>query len=126
MQTILVVEDSKFLRVANERLLTRNGYHVLGAGDGEEALRLARESRPDLILLDMMLPKVDGPAVLHRLKEDPATSSIPVIVMTSLSQKNAEKLLHEGAAAFLEKGALLENPQPLLTTIKSVLRAAVV
>jgi CheY-like chemotaxis protein len=110
-----------FLRIANQRILTRAGYSVLAAADGEAALQLARGNHPDLILLDMMLPKISGPDVLHTLKSDPATADIPIVVLTSLSQMNAEKLRQEGAAAFLEKGQLVEKPQPLLETIKAVL-----
>jgi CheY-like chemotaxis protein len=121
MPTILVTEDSMFLRIANQRILTRAGYSVLAAADGEAALSLARENHPDLILLDMMLPKISGPDVLHTLKGDPKTADIPVVVLTSLSHMNAERLRQEGAAAFLEKGQLVEKPGPLLETIRAVL-----
>ena len=105
MPKIILVEDNRILKIAQERLLARAGYSVIYAGDGEEALRLAMPEQPDLILLDMMLPKLSGPEVLRRLKSDPATAHIPVIVVTSLSQKNEEKLKEAGAAAFLT-GAL--------------------
>ncbi len=62
---ILLVEDSKFLRLATERALARAGYEINSAPDGEEALRLAKEKLPDLILLDMLLPKMSGPDVLR-------------------------------------------------------------
>ncbi len=103
---VLLVEDSKFLRIANERALSRAGYQVSTAADGEEALRVANDKLPDIILLDMMLPKISGPDVLKALKANPATMDIPVIVLTSLSQKNEEKLLSEGAAAYFEKSTL--------------------
>jgi CheY-like chemotaxis protein len=69
-------------------------------------LQVATEKLPDIILLDMLLPKISGPAVLKALKANPATRDIPVIVLTSLSQKNEEKLLQEGAAAYFEKSTL--------------------
>ena len=69
---ILLVEDSKFLRLATERSLTRAGYGVSTAIDGEQALQMAREQLPDLILLDMLLPKMTGPDVLLALKKDPS------------------------------------------------------
>ncbi|MFZ0296236.1 MAG: response regulator [Candidatus Sulfotelmatobacter sp.] len=103
---ILLVEDSKFLRLATERALTRAGYQMSSAVDGDEALRLAHANRPDLILLDMLLPKMSGPDVLKALKLDPATKSIPVVVMTGMSEKNAARLRDDGAIAFLEKSAL--------------------
>ena len=67
---ILLVEDSKFLRVATERALTTAGYKVISADDGEQASRLAREHAPDLILLDVMLPKMSGPDVLKAFSTD--------------------------------------------------------
>jgi CheY-like chemotaxis protein len=100
---VLLVEDSKFLRAATERALTTAGYQVILAMDGEEGLRKAREQLPALILLDVMLPKITGPNVLKALKEDPATAAIPVMMLTSLSQKNAEKMEQDGAAGFYEK-----------------------
>jgi CheY-like chemotaxis protein len=121
MKTVLVVEDSKLLRVEKEHTLKKAGYMVLTAEDGLEALRVAHEGRPDLILLDMLLPKLDGPSVLRELKKDPVTAQIPVIVVTALCQKNEQKLLQDGAAAFLEKGLLLGTSEPLLYTIKKIL-----
>jgi CheY-like chemotaxis protein len=103
---ILLVEDSKFLRLATERALTRAGYQMSSAVDGDEALRMAHENPPDLILLDMLLPKMSGPDVLKALKQNPVTRLIPVVVMTGLSQKNAARLENDGAFAFLEKSSL--------------------
>jgi CheY-like chemotaxis protein len=118
---VLLVEDSKLMRVEKEHALKRAGYHVVTAVDGMEALSVARTSHPDLILLDMMLPKLDGPSVLRALKADPLTAQIPVVVVTGLSQKNEEKLVHDGAAAFLGKDQLLTSVEPLLQTIRKVL-----
>jgi CheY-like chemotaxis protein len=123
---VLLVEDSKFLRMATERTLTNAGYLVSTASDGEEALQVANDKRPDIILLDMMLPKISGPNVLKALKENPATMHIPVIVLTSLSQKNEEKLLSEGAAAYFEKSALSldQNSSRLSDMVEIVLAKA--
>jgi CheY-like chemotaxis protein len=123
---VLLVEDSKFLRIATERALSRAGYGVSTASDGEEALQLAKDQLPDIILLDMMLPKISGPAVLKALKENPATMDIPVVVLTSLSQKNEEKLLSEGAAAYFEKSTLEldKNSNRLEAVIQTVLGRA--
>jgi CheY-like chemotaxis protein len=87
MSKILLVDDSKFLRLATERALARAGYDVCTATDGELALALAREKKPDVILLDMLLPKMTGPDVLKALKKDPETAGIAVVVFTGLSQK---------------------------------------
>jgi CheY-like chemotaxis protein len=103
MTKILLVDDSKFLRLATERALSRAGYDVSTANDGERALEIAREKKPDVILLDMLLPKMTGPDVLKALKKDPATKGIAVVVLTGLSQKNAVRLQPDGACAFLEK-----------------------
>jgi DNA-binding response OmpR family regulator len=65
---ILIVEDSRFLRLANERALTKAGHNVISASDGAEGLRLATEHRPDLIILDMLLPKMSGPEVLRAIR----------------------------------------------------------
>lgn len=103
---ILVVDDSRFLRTANERALVRAGHNVVSASDGEAGLRLAVEHKPDLIVLDMMLPKMSGPDVLHALRKNDVTAEIPVMVLTSLPQSNEERLIHEGATAYFEKSLL--------------------
>ena len=121
METILLVEDSKFLRVATERILTKAGYQVICAGDGDEAIVLAGSRLPDLIVLDMLLPKLSGPEVLRSLKHNDLTAHIPVVVLSSLSQNNGPKLAQEGADAFIEKGSLLENPRRLLEAIMTAL-----
>jgi DNA-binding response OmpR family regulator len=125
---ILIVDDSRFLRKTNERALQKAGYEVTGTGDGEEGLRLARELRPDLVVLDMMLPKLSGPEVLKALRKDAATAHIPVMVLTSLPQSNEGKLKEEGATAYFQKSALAldKNPDALVQTVKTVLAKAMV
>lgn len=76
--TILLIDDSKFLRRANELAFTKAGYGVLVAADGEEGLRIARDKIPDVIVLDMMLPKISGPQLLQALKGDSRTAGIPI------------------------------------------------
>ena len=121
---ILLIEDSKFQRIANERALVKAGHVVIHAGDGDEGLRMARESIPDLILLDMMLPKVSGLDVLRALKGDVLVKHIPVIVLSGLGQANEAKLLNEGATAFLVKSekSLLNNSSILIQAIEEVLK----
>ena len=104
---ILLVEDSKPLRHENEGALQRAGYEVICAEDGESALEMAQAGHPELILLDMILPKMTGPEVLRHLKRDARTKDIPVVVLSSLSEKNRQKLMEEGADDYLEKGALM-------------------
>jgi CheY-like chemotaxis protein len=121
---ILLVEDSKFLRMATDRALTTAGYEVISASDGEQALRLAREHLPALILLDVMLPKMTGPDVMRILKNDPATAAIPVMMLTGLSQKNAKQLEKDGASGFFEKSdsMLGKGPQSLLASVDRILK----
>jgi len=107
---ILLVEDSKPMRKENESALLCAGYEVITAEDGETALLAAKEQKPDLVLLDMILPKMSGPEVLKHLKADPATAEIPVVVLSSLTEKNREKLMEEGADEYLEKNALMPGP----------------
>jgi CheY-like chemotaxis protein len=124
MTKVLLIEDSKFLRVATERALTRAGYEVSTADNGELALQVAREKMPDLILLDLLLPKVTGPDVLKALKSDPATAGIAVVVLSGMSGKNAEWLRKDGAFAFLgkEEMALDRGSGALLGAVAAILR----
>lgn len=121
---VLVVEDSKFLRASTTRVLAKAGYEVVCAGDGEEALRLARQQMPELILLDVMLPKITGPDVLKALKKDAVTATIPVMMLTSLSQKNATALEKDGAAGFYEKSETMlgAGADSLLAAIEKMLK----
>jgi CheY-like chemotaxis protein len=92
---MLLVEDSKFLRIATEHSLSKAGYLVSTAADGEEALQVAKEKLPD-----MMLPKISGPNVLKALKENPATIHIPVIVLSPAYRTRTRKTHQRGAAAY--------------------------
>ena len=122
MTTILLVDDSILLRAANAAILTRAGYTVLTAGDGEEALEVVQQHRPDLVILDLMMPKLGGEQVLQALRKDATTKYIPVIVLTSLYQKNEQRLRQAGASAFIEKSSLLDKPQGLLDIVEQVLK----
>jgi CheY-like chemotaxis protein len=124
---ILLVDDSRFLRKAGEQALRRAGYEVSTASDGDEALKIAQEQIPNLILLDMMLPKLPGLEVLRALKQNAATKDIPVIILTGLSERNSEKLLKEGATSYVEKSdKLLEKDgAALIQAVTQVLGKAV-
>jgi CheY-like chemotaxis protein len=123
---ILVAEDSGFMRVAIERVLARAGHQVTTVADGRQAIQIAEQRLPELLILDMMLPKLSGLEVLEILKQNPNTQHIPVVVLTSLSQKNESRLLQAGAAAYLTKSdRLLENDsQDLLRLVSSLERKA--
>jgi CheY-like chemotaxis protein len=120
---ILLIDDSTMLRRIHEKALVKAGYEVTSAGDGEEGLRVAREDNPDLILLDIMLPKIAGQDVLRTLKRDPRTRQIPVVVLSGLSQTNAAKLMAQGAVGFVEKTAeiLENNSQSVVEAVQGVL-----
>lgn len=106
---ILLVEDSRVIRHTNERALTKAGYEVISAEDGETALQYARDKKPDLILLDLLLPKVSGMEVLTRLKHSRVTANIPVVAVSGLSEKNRQKLIDAGADDYLEKSSVINE-----------------
>jgi CheY-like chemotaxis protein len=85
-KTILLAEDDRFLRRACETKLKQCGFDVRVAVDGEEALTFAREQAPDLMLLDLLMPKRDGLSVLKALKADTATSAIPIVIISNSSK----------------------------------------
>jgi CheY-like chemotaxis protein len=122
------VEDNKTIRLENESALLRAGYEVICAEAGESALRRAQTLKPELILLDLILPKMSGTAVLARLKADPGTAHIPVVVLSSLSRKNREKLIEAGAEDYFEKswlmpvGSMNRLPQVLENVIGRIQR----
>jgi CheY-like chemotaxis protein len=120
LKSILLVDESKFQRMANESVLSRAGYKVVTASDGEEALLIAHDRIPDLILLDMMFPKLEGQEVRRALKQNPVTASIPVIVLSGLAQRNEAKLMQEGATACFDKSKL-ENVDLLTDLVKTIL-----
>jgi len=109
----VLVEGSKFLRLAKERALSKAGYEVSVAADGEEALRVTNDKLPDMILFDMMLPKISGTEVLKALTGNPATMNIPVILLTSLRQRNEGKLLDAGAVAYFENPLWISTRVPI-------------
>ena len=101
---LLVVEDDEFLVKMYESGLVKEGFRVSTAGDGEIGLRSAEELRPDLILLDLILPKMDGFSCLEKLKENPTTKRIPVIILSNLGQNSDLKRgLEMGAEDYLIK-----------------------
>jgi PAS domain S-box-containing protein len=99
--TVLVIDDEAVVRDLMQRYLSKEGFQVVGARDGEEGLRLAKELHPDAITLDVMMPHKDGWSVLSALKADPEIGSIPVIMVTIVEDKNLGYAL--GAADFITK-----------------------
>ena len=104
MAKILFVEDEPTLQKELNEILQQEGFKILSAFDGEEALKLTKEEMPDLILLDLILPKKDGFEVLKELKADEKTKDIPVIVLTNLEGiGDVEKAIELGAISYLVK-----------------------
>lgn len=121
MHTVLLAEDNLVVRTSHTYYLTRGGFVVVQATNGEEALELARTSAPDLIILDLLMPKLGGVEVLTTLKQDPRLAHVPVIIISSLSERNERKLLDLGAVAYREKEQLL--PRQLPGLVQDVLQA---
>jgi CheY-like chemotaxis protein len=102
--TILLAEDDRILRKAGEATLKKKGYTVIAAVDGEDALAKAREHKPDLILLDVIMPKLQGFEVLASLKQDASTRDIPVIMLSNLQEESdIRKAADAGALGYLVK-----------------------
>jgi len=116
---ILVVDDSQDMRIILSMRLKINGYDVIIAQDGQEGLDRARADAPDLIILDLMLPKIDGYEVCRMLKFDDKYKNIPVIILSALDQQeDREKAVGSGADAYFIKPFDLEL---LLNKIKSLI-----
>jgi CheY-like chemotaxis protein len=119
-KNILLVEDDRFLRKAAEATLRRHGFTVRTAADGEEALQRVRDEIPDLVLLDLIMPKLQGFEVLRILKQDPTTKQIPVVVLSNLGQESdVQQALQGGAVAYFIKANL--SLQELVTQVQRVL-----
>jgi len=104
MKTILFIEDESALQKTFGEIVTQGGYQMISALDGETGLRVAKEKKPDLILLDLILPKIHGFDVLKKLKGENETRDIPVIVLTNLEGlEDVEKALKLGATTYLVK-----------------------
>jgi CheY-like chemotaxis protein len=106
MAKVLLVEDDPMVSRLYERVLTAGGHEVMLAMDGDEGITMAFSDKPDLILLDIMMPKKNGMEVLEELKKDNQTKEIPVIVLTNLiGDANAEEAMGKGAERYIEKVA---------------------
>jgi CheY-like chemotaxis protein len=122
MSTIMVVEDNEYSRDALSRRLERRGYRVLPAVDGQQAVSLARTGMPNLILMDLGLPVIDGWEATRQLKEDAATRHIPIIVLSAHAMTNDRELaLRAGGDEFDTKPVRFDG---LLQKIEMLLQKA--
>lgn len=120
MKKILIIEDDTFLSEMYATKLTQAGYQVEVADEGQKGIEKAKASQPDLILLDIVLPKMDGFEMLKLVKEDNQLKNIPVILLTNLGQKSeVEKGLSLGASAYIIKAHY--TPAAVVAKIKEVL-----
>lgn len=121
-KTVLLIEDDEFLAELYATKLNLEGFDVIAAADGKKGLKLALEKRPDVVLLDIILPKMDGFEVLKNLRADAAAKTIPVILLTNLSQKDEVKRgLELGAVDYLIKAHFM--PSEVVKKIKTLVGA---
>ncbi|MDF1496581.1 MAG: response regulator [Patescibacteria group bacterium] len=119
-QKILFIEDDAFLARIYSKAIEDASYEAILAGTGEEGLKLAEREKPSLILLDILLPHMDGFEVLEKLKSDTALGSIPVLVITNMGgREDVERANGLGAAGYLIKAHTL--PKDVVRKIQSIL-----
>ena len=118
---VLIVEDDVFLSGIYQKKFEMEGFKVIMAGDGEAGWQTAKKKKPDIILLDILLPKLDGFAVWEKLKKDAETKNIPVILLTNLGQKDdVEKGLEQGAVDYLIKAHF--KPSEVVDKVNKILK----
>jgi len=120
MKKVLFIEDEPSLQKTLGDVLNENGYQAINALDGEIGLRMAKTEKPDLILLDLILPKMNGFEVLRLLKENEETKDIPIIVLTNLENiEDVNKVISLGAIAYLVKAQY--SMEDLLKKVKEII-----
>lgn len=124
MAKILIVEDDSLLSNMYAAKFKKDGFDVSTAGNGEEGLAKIQSEKPDIILLDIMMPKMNGLEVLEKVKADNALKSIPVILLTNLArgEDDVNKGLELGAVAYLVKSKV--TPVEVVTKIKQVIKSS--
>jgi CheY-like chemotaxis protein len=121
-KTLLIVEDDPLMNRMYQKIFKFEQYDVQTAGNGEEGLEAARKLKPTVILLDIMMPKMNGLQVLEKLKSDPDTRGIPVIMLTNLAgEKDAETALLKGAVKYIVKSE--HDPKQVVSIVKEIIAA---
>ena len=119
-KTILIIEDDKFLRDLIAKKLKKEGFDISEAIDGEKGLKKTKTEKPDLVLLDLILPGIDGFEVLAEIKKDSALIKIPIIILSNLGQKDdIERGMKLGAVDYLIKAHF--TPGEIIDKIKTIL-----
>ncbi len=117
---ILIADDEANIRLLVSSMLAKD-YTVLEASDGEEAVDMARTQKPDLVLMDIMMPNMDGYTACYTIKKDPVTKAIPIIMLTAIGHELNVKLSHEmGADGYITKPF---SPRGLLDTVDQLLKS---
>jgi len=120
MSTIMIVDDSVTLREMISDMLKKSGVNVIEASNGEEALEHLKEHSPDLVVLDVVMPKMNGYELCRHIKKDPKTQNVPVLMCSSKSQEFDRYWgMKQGADAYIAKPF---HPQELIATIKQLLK----
>ena len=120
MAKVLIIEDDPLMSRMYQKIFSFEGYEVDVAENGEDGLALVRSWSPNLILLDIMMPKMNGMEVLEKLKSDPATKKLPVVILTNLAgQKDAENAMSKGAVKYIVKSEY--EPKQVANMVKEVL-----
>lgn len=123
MATLLLVEDDALLTRLYQKRFTKDGHTVITARDGEEGLELIGKEQPDLVLLDIMMPKLSGLEMLERIKANPETRSVPVVVLTNLAGEEEQARAFElGAVAYIVKSS--HDPVQIAAKVHEILAAS--
>jgi CheY-like chemotaxis protein len=120
MVKVLIVEDDPLMSRMYQKIFTFEGYEVEMAGNGEEGLDKVRTVKPTIVMLDIMMPKMNGLQVLDKIKADPETKSIPVVMLTNLAGlQDAETALSKGAVKYIVKSE--HEPKEIVRMVKEII-----
>ncbi len=119
MKKVLLVEDDEYMLRMYQKLFTYGGFHVTAAADGLEGLQKAKEIKPDLIILDVMMPKMNGLELLAKIKNDETIKHIPTVMLTNLSMENEiDDALAQGASLYIIKNE--HEPKKVFDMVKNL------